>query len=96
MEKSRNGSIDLLKILLIFYVMTIHVGGIGTGVVPFDSKEMLMIYFLEAVSIPAVDTFVIISGYLLSEKKKIRISRPLELICEVIFVNLAFYLIGGV
>ncbi len=93
---SRNSSIDLLRILATFGVITLHyncdgLGGAFLFVTPHSINEFIL-YLLEFVNIVAVDVFVLISGYFLSKNNSRSIIKPLKLIVQVIFIAAVFYL----
>lgn len=62
----RNVSVDILRILLAFMVVTIHIGAPSTGNVINQITWMpnkLFAYFVHYSSIPAVNIYILISGY---------------------------------
>lgn len=90
MEKTRESGIDLLKVLLMYMVVVLHVLGQG-GVL--ENTEVLsanyeIAWFLEILTMCAVNTFAMASGYVMadSEFKYYRI--------VVLWLQVVFYTIG--
>lgn len=85
----RDSNIELLRILLMIGVIILHYNGEAGGfdAVPEGSANEVILHFLEAVCICAVDVFMIISGYFLCKKNAVTIKKPLELIIQVVFWN---------
>ncbi len=72
MEQKRNYGIDLLRIVLMFMVCTLHVlaqGGILNACAKGSLKASVF-WFLEIFSYCAVDAFAIISGYVASNREQ--------------------------
>lgn len=95
---SRNSSIELLRILATFGVIIRHYNNDGLGgaflyVTPHSINEFIL-FFLEYLSIVAVNVFILISGYYLSEKNTRSILKPLKLIVQLVLISGAFYLIN--
>lgn len=66
MGKERNIGIDLLRILLAFAVVTVHFNATATGHVSSSVSRLSMkflVYGIDAVVLPAVNIYVIMSGY---------------------------------
>lgn len=90
----RNYGIDLLRILSMLGVVLLHVmnhGGI-LGIAQSPAKFSL-VWFLEVLAYPAVNCFVLISGYVgyRGEKLYPRLKSLLSLMFTVVFYNFAFY-----
>ena len=51
-------------------------------------------WFLRSAFVCAVDLFFLISGYFMWQKKVVSLLKPVQLLFQVIFFNLAFYLFG--
>lgn len=105
MEKKsvRNSNVELLRILAALGVIVLHynnaeIGG-GFRYVEVFSANSYIMYFLENMFICAVNLFVLITGFFMSEKKKVSIRKPIELVCQVIVFNMGILLlrtiIGG-
>ena len=66
MDKNRNTGIDLLRILLALAVVTIHFNATATGHVSSSVNRLPMkflVYGMDSIVLPAVNIYVIISGY---------------------------------
>lgn len=71
--KDRYLGLDLLKIILPLMVISIHFGASGTGKVWSSCNVMPMRLFmiiLDAITLPAVNCYVLITGYCSYEKEK--------------------------
>lgn len=71
--KERNCGIDLLKIVLAFMVITIHIHANGTGQVLLYSTTQpwkALATFVTFLCYPAVNTYILITGYYSYETKK--------------------------
>lgn len=71
--KNRNVGLDVLRILLAFLVVGIHVIAPATGAVARNvdwAVTKFFVYGLEAVCYPAVNTYVILSGFFTFAHKK--------------------------
>ena len=74
MEKTaRNSNIELLRIILMFMVILLHFNNseMGGAFNYAENKPLnsFILYFLESLSICAVNCFMIISGYFLAYNK---------------------------
>ncbi|MBD5403058.1 acyltransferase [bacterium] len=96
MEKvERNSNIELLRIVLMIMVVTLHfnngeMGG-AFNLVQDDAASKFILYFLESLSICAVNCFMIISGYFLAFNKKVRLGKIVDILLIVIFYRVADY-----
>lgn len=85
----RNSNIELLRIVLIIMVIFLHFnnGEMGGAFNYIDEKpaSKFFLYFLESLSICAVNCFMIISGYFLAYNKKVKIARIVDLFLIVVF-----------
>ena len=74
-KKERSSGIDLLKIFCMFGVIILHYNNSTIGkaftYAPLHSMRSYMLYFLQTVSISAVDVFVLISGYFMCKSSKV-------------------------
>ncbi len=89
---NRQSNIELLRIIAIVGVIILHysnpnVGGGLRFAVP-GSFNYLILCFLNAISICAVDLFYMISGYFMASSYKREIRKPLELIIQLIVFNI--------
>lgn len=81
----RNSNIELLRIVLILMVITLHylngadwAGGALSQVVP-GSFNYYAVHFMESACIMAVNTFVLITGYFSCNKTNIALAKPIKL-----------------
>ena len=85
-ENKRNYGIDLLRILSMFMVVCIHVlnvGGVLWAYNTIPSKLVGNIMFTFCMC--AVNTFAMISGYVMVQSSSFKISRLINLWCQVFF-----------
>lgn len=91
MKAERNSNIELLRIFAIMGVIVLHYNynwaGGALAYVPKGSLNFYLVHILEAVFICAVDLFVLISGYFLSESKRRSLWKPVELIVQVMLFS---------
>lgn len=90
----RESNIELLRILATFAVIILHYNNPSGGgaVVKAEGLNYYMLLFLECISVNAVNVFVIISGYFMCDNNKRTLSKPIELIIQVILIKQGFYL----
>lgn len=92
----RSSNIELLRIVLIFMVITSHFIYSGMGNALSSTEESPFNWFpltlLGSFSVCAVNCFMIISGYFLSENKTIKLSKILDLLILVVFYRFVSYL----
>ena len=85
----RNSNIELLRIVLILMVITLHyfngqMGGFfAQKDVPFANE--LLAHFLESACIIAVNVFILITGYFSCNKFEISLSKPIKLYALMVF-----------
>lgn len=96
MEKvERNSNIELLRIVLMLMVVTLHFNNEEMGgafsLAQDDAASKFTLYLLESLSICAVNCFMIISGYFLAFNKKVRLGKIVDLLLIVIFYRMADY-----
>ena len=97
-QVGRDTNIELLRIIAILGVIILHynnaqIGG-GLAYVCDGSANYYILIVLEVLSICAVDLFMLISGYFLSNTKKRNLWKPIELITQVIIFKLGIYLLN--
>jgi len=95
-SKRRKANIELLRIIAMSGVIFLHyfnptIGG-GIEYVNNGSINECCLKILEAINIPAVNLFIMISGYFLCKSNKRSIGRGLSLLIQVILINLLFYI----
>jgi len=97
LKKSRQSNIELLRIVLILMVIILHYfnGGMGGALkhVINGTPNYYLVHWLESVSIIAVNTFVIITGYFSYKKNNIRIAKVLNLVAIMLFWGLLLSLL---
>ena len=81
MEKSRNSNIELLRLLLMAFVVLLHfnngeMGG-AFSLVQGNTIDSYMLHFFEALCACAVNCFMIVSGYFLLGNTNIKMSKVL-------------------
>lgn len=88
---SRNSSIELLRIILMFFIVLSHCYRYH----PYQNESGLIKYFIQFTSVSnvMVDVFVLISGYYLC-KKNFSLKKLVLLLLEVCFYSLACYFVA--
>ena len=93
---SRDINIDILKIVAMFAVVVLHffgVSGLLSNLKPLSSNWWLG-NFIEYTAFPAVNCYVLISGYFLCTSK-FRIKKLVDLWIQVFMYAFVFYIIGS-
>lgn len=95
LTSKRNSSIELLRIVAMIGVILLHynnktVGG-GMAYVEKDSLNYTILCVIEALTITAVDVYILITGYYLSKKETRNLFRVFELIFQVCFFKEVIY-----
>ena len=98
-SKSRSYSLDILRILCMLMIVSLHFLSHG-GMLEYFSESEIPYYImniLRALCICSVNVFVLISGYFMVEKNKINIKRIVSIAISILFyswiylgLNLAF------
>lgn len=86
----RNSNIELLRILLMFFVITLHFYDAGGGnaiAIYQNGFGNYLCKVLRAFAVCAVDCFMIISGYFLAFNKKIKLKKICHILFIIIFIN---------
>ena len=93
--RQRQSGIELLRILAAVGVIILHYNNpmIGGGLNIAEGVNRGLLYFLEALSVCAVNVFVLINGFFDIEHQKRDLMKPVKLIAQVMLFNLAFYLL---
>lgn len=96
-SKQRSTNIEILRLLAMVGVVVLHINNASIGkafvFTPLHSNKWYMIMYLESFFICAVDVFILISGYFLSEKKQASVKKPLRLIIQLICFRITVKLI---
>lgn len=90
-QESRYSGIELLRILTICGVILLHYndGRAFKWVVPGTANQYIL-FGVESIFICAVDLFMVISGYFLSQTQKRTVIKPLELFFQITLFNVCF------
>lgn len=93
---SRNSNIELLRILAMIGVIILHynnaqIGGAFNYASSIKSNTYIL-YMLECIFISAVNVFILVSGYYMCSSTTISISKPFQLIIQVIFFRVSSYI----
>lgn len=95
----RNKGIDFIKCILPVLVIILHFnnskGGAGMMLSSGNAVIHEVLLILEAISIGAVNMYMIISGYCLAKKKNRSITKIIILFFEVIIINCFFYCVNA-
>ncbi len=98
--KKRNASIELLRIVAILMILCLHYNSHAQVLLELGmpaSGVQIYATIIEAICIPGLNTYVLISGFFLS-KGKVRPSRVITLLCQVYFytilISLAMMAVG--
>lgn len=92
----RDSSIELLRIILMLGVMTLHFNASGVAITSLSGKAFYFMNFTESIFICAVNVFVLISGYYMCTTEKRKIVKPLELLFELVSMNFIWYIFFNV
>ena len=97
MDKKRNSSVELLRIVSMMGVILLHYNNQNMGgafkYASGNNISMYWLYFIESVGISAVNVFIIISSYYLCCTAKRRLGKIFELIAQLILFRQIFYII---
>lgn len=87
----RNSNIELLRIVLMSFVITLHYNGAGGHALEMYTSGVNFYFtrFTEAFGICAVDCFVLISGFFLSYNRKIKVKKILHIL--IVVIGLKFF-----
>ena len=84
--KSRNVSLDLLRILSMLMIVVLHVNSHGGVLNNVSYFNVTIARLFESFSLPAVNIFVLISGYFLVDSR-FKLSKILKLVLQVWFYS---------
>lgn len=95
-QQIRNSTLELLRILSMFMILGLHyiAPQIGGGLQTTVPANLLFLHVAESACIPAVNVFVLISGYFLCEKKTTGLRKAVELYLVMVVIDLALLLFG--
>ena len=83
----RNSEIDMLRILSMMGIVSLHVIGLGGGreLIPDGTLSNVIVRYIWIISFISVDVFGILTGYLNCNKKTLHWNRILDLLVIVVF-----------
>lgn len=92
--KRRKTNLDLLRILAMMMIVTLHTLGAGRvlDTVQFGTATYYTAWILETVCFIAVDIYILISGYFLIDSK-FKVKKIINLFLEVFFYSIVIYFI---
>lgn len=99
-KQERTSNFELLRIVLILMVIALHYlnkrlgGALNTKNIPSGEFNYYLARIIESICIIAVNCFVLITGYFMHDKKKIKIGKVLELFFILIFYNTIIYILS--
>lgn len=91
MNIKRQSNVELLRIIASLGVVMLHFNFTG-GIDNTSGAIKTVLLFLESLSISSVNIFLIIFGYFSYKKFSISMIKPVNLLTQVVFVNLIFYI----
>lgn len=94
MSKKRQANLELLRIISMLLIITLHFlghGGVLQSVTP-DTVQFYLDWFIDALATVAVNCYVLISGYFLIESK-FRLKKLIALWGHVFFYSIAIYVV---
>ena len=96
--KTRNSAIELLRIFAMIGVIILHynnkdIGGALTFV-EMHSLNYSALYYMEALTVAAVDIYVLITGYFMCDRDERNLFRPFELLFQVCFFKMLLYVVN--
>ena len=87
----RESGIELLRILAASMVIWLHITLPWGMPVASGSINILLLHIIEVIAVPAVDIFIIISGYFLANKRERSIGKPISLLLQLVILNSLFF-----
>lgn len=94
-KTKRNGNMELLRLISMCMVVFLHGLGKGNNLVNFTahfSVNSILAWILESLAIPAVNIFVLVSGYFLV-KSKFKIRRLFGLVFQIVFYSFGVFVV---
>lgn len=99
-EETRKSNFELLKIVSIIMVLILHYFNTNMGgaleEVPSGTINYYAMYFLESLSIIAVNCFVLVTGYFMIGKQHVKLRKAINLLTITSFYGLLFYIVNAV
>lgn len=96
-DEKHNGKIELLRVISMLQILILHyllLGGVLDSVVRSHGIRYYLAWLFEAFSYVAVNVFVIISGYFLSQSKTFNLGKLLIIILQCWIYSVGIYMIG--
>lgn len=95
MKVKRYSNIELLRIILMIMIISLHYmnGGMGGALKESTGVNYYMVRFVESLFIMAVNGFIIITGYCSINKQMININKIVKLFLELIIYNVIIQII---
>lgn len=91
-KKQRESGIELLRILSACMVIWLHTN-IPWGLqLATDGINNILLHVFEAIAVPAVDIFILISGYFMVNKNSVSIGKPASLLLQYYIFGIAFFI----
>lgn len=93
-ENNRNYSIDILRIISMLMIVSLHFFSYNSAVTEIDSFSAtgFLKHILHSVSLISVNCYILISGYYI-HKFKFSLYKLLKILCEVLFYSIILYLL---
>lgn len=98
-KKMRDSNIELLRIIAVMGVIVLHFNGVygkGFEYVETGTLNDYVLRYLESIFIPAVNLFILISGYYLCNQQRREIVKIIYLIIQVMIFGELMYLLSVV
>lgn len=91
---NRKSKFELLRIVLILMVITVHYFGTGKALTEISNNNFnyYITHFIESFCIIAVNTFIVMTGYFMTDKKRININKTIKLLADMIVYGILIYL----
>ena len=86
----RESGIELLRIIAACSVIWLHTN-LPWGIPLADGANNVLLHIFEGVAIPAVDIFILITGYFMVNRKSVSIGKPVSLLLQY-FIFCVYFL----
>ena len=93
-KKQRESGVELLRILAACMVIWLHTNLPWGYTVSCDGINKVIQHIIEAIAVPAVDIFILITGYFMYNKKELGIGKPISLLIQLLIFKAFFFLLG--
>ncbi len=96
-EKKRDSSFELLRIIAIMMVLTMHYlnakmgGALSSQNIPSTHMNFYITRLMVSFSIVAVNCFILITGFFMYKKDRIKIGKVINLVLIFVFYNILAY-----